>query len=290
MHLLSRTKRFLIGPAALALGLALLPGPAFADLHAGVCEGVAEDVFSDVPTENVHADKIDCIAHFGITEGVGDGAYQPAGTVRRDQMATFLVRLAEVSRGEALEPPEDDVPFTDITGNFHAGSIAIAYDLGITEGVSPTTYEPGAPVRRDQMASFVARTVDAVDGVLPDDAPDAFTDVEGNVHADNINALAEAGVVSGVGDDRYDPSGNVRRDQMATFLANSAGLLDAQDRWAPSWPAVDAENSSLDSFVDLQTGSTAELTFTVQDADGEGDHDGDGVVCFGQCCAAGHGS
>jgi hypothetical protein len=34
--------------------------------------------------------------------------------------------------------------------------------LGITTGTSPTTFNPGGLVRRDQMASFLARTLELV--------------------------------------------------------------------------------------------------------------------------------
>jgi S-layer homology domain len=52
-------------------------------------------------------------------------------------------------------------PFTDIGGlsqNFQ-DSIAALYQSGITTGTSPTTYSPGNPVTRAQMAAFLARAL-----------------------------------------------------------------------------------------------------------------------------------
>jgi hypothetical protein len=53
------------------------------------------------------------------------------------------------------------VPFTDVpAGNIFFCSIASAYFTGLTNGTSPTTYSPAAPVPREQMAAFITRTLD----------------------------------------------------------------------------------------------------------------------------------
>jgi hypothetical protein len=81
------------------------------------------------------------------------------------------------------------------------------------------------------MASFLLRTHDFIsdqtlpagDNAFPDDEPD-------NVHEAAINALQEAGVIEGTdaSPSLYDPSGSVRRDQMASFLMRLADLLAAE--------------------------------------------------------------
>jgi S-layer homology domain len=110
--------------------------------------------------------------------------------------------------------------FTDDNGNTHEGYIeAIAAD-GITLGCNPegTLYCPADPVRRDQMASFIARGFD-----LPKASRDYFPDDDGT-HEDNINRLAEAGITEGLDDGTYDPEGLVTRAQMGSFLARAMGL------------------------------------------------------------------
>lgn len=53
------------------------------------------------------------------------------------------------------------VPFTDVpSGNTFFCSIAEAFFSGLTNGTSATTYNPGDPVPREQMAAFVSRTMD----------------------------------------------------------------------------------------------------------------------------------
>ena len=262
-----RTKRVLVGTAAGAMVLGLLPGAALAD-RAAVCANAEEGVFNDVPSSNVHSTNIDCVAAYGITSGIGDGSnYGPRDDVRRDQMATFLVRLGNAALAGEFDVAADS-PFTDIAGNTHESNIKTAFAEEITTGTqTPGIYAPRAFVTRAQMATFVASAIDAVGGELPD-GDGGFTDTSGNVHENNINRLAAAGVIVGrPGGTTYDPNANVTRDQMATFLANAAGLLDTQGEWnAPRLPGPSVE---LYSITDGFAVTNAPATDFVWASDGE---------------------
>jgi hypothetical protein len=53
------------------------------------------------------------------------------------------------------------LPFTDVPStNIFFCSIAEAFFSGLTNGATSTTYNPSAPVPREQMAAFVSRTMD----------------------------------------------------------------------------------------------------------------------------------
>jgi S-layer family protein len=53
------------------------------------------------------------------------------------------------------------LPFTDVPGtNIFFCSIASVYFSGLTNGTTATTYSPSANVTREQMAAFIARTLD----------------------------------------------------------------------------------------------------------------------------------
>jgi hypothetical protein len=53
------------------------------------------------------------------------------------------------------------LPFTDVPGsNVFFCSIASAYFTGLTNGTTPTTFNPTDPVLRQNMAAFVSRTLD----------------------------------------------------------------------------------------------------------------------------------
>jgi len=118
-----------------------------------------ERIFPDTEG-SVHADAIDVIASVGISLGRSDGTYGPDKRVPRGQMATFLVRTMQLLTDQTYEA--DRRWFNDIDGHTHEDAIRIARDLGITTGGSHAgSFDPNLYVSRDQMASFVARTLDA---------------------------------------------------------------------------------------------------------------------------------
>ena len=61
--------------------------------------------FTDVPEDGVHRRNIDKLAALGITTGATATQYQPQVQVRRDQMASFLARTANLLVAGRLVPP-----------------------------------------------------------------------------------------------------------------------------------------------------------------------------------------
>lgn len=230
-----RLRRALIGAVAGAMVLSLLPaGAAFAGVDE-VCENAPSGAFNDVASTNPHASNIDCLAAYEITTGTSATTFSPGANTTRGQMASFLVNFIETATGEELDAPASS-PFTDISGNIHAANINKLVEAGVTSGVTPTLFNPGGLVTRAQMASFTANALVAIGVTLDFDADDAFTDTNGNVHEANINALADAGVVSGTGGGLFSPGAPVTRQQMATFLIQAAGVADDQGLWNASLP------------------------------------------------------
>jgi hypothetical protein len=111
----------------------------------------------DLPAE--YQDAIGALAALGVTQGTGDGRFNPDGEVSRWQMALFLVRVLDLA-GVTL-PSGANQGFSDI------GSLDVSYQmainqlfqLGITTGTSASTFGPDGVVTREQMAAFLARTM-----------------------------------------------------------------------------------------------------------------------------------
>jgi Cysteine-rich secretory protein family/S-layer homology domain len=110
-------------------------------------------------------------------------------------------------------------PFTDIAGTKHAAAIAWVYRHGIMAGCRPTRFCPGSHLTRGQLAGALANGLD-----LPDTDRDYFADDDGTRWEDDINRLRAAGLTRGCGEDRYCPTGTVRRGLLATAIARALGL------------------------------------------------------------------
>jgi hypothetical protein len=98
-------------------------------------------------------------------------------------------------------------------------------------------------VIRDQMASFLS----AAFQLQPiTDGPDAFTDIADNQYRGEINAVAAEGLTVGCTSTEYCPSGQVTREQMATFIQRAFRIPDTEtdyftdDEASPHEAAINA--------------------------------------------------
>ncbi|MGI8998111.1 MAG: PQQ-dependent sugar dehydrogenase [Candidatus Limnocylindria bacterium] len=110
-------------------------------------------------------------------------------------------------------------PFTDIANSGFLDEIVWIADEGITGGCGGSRYCPAAPVTREQMASFLARAMN-----LPAATRDYFSDDNASPHEGDINRVARAGITGGCDTNRFCPSDNVTREQMASFLVRALAL------------------------------------------------------------------
>ena len=165
-------------------------------------------------------------------------------------LATVPTGIAVADVADVCEGAPDN-EFDDVADTAtHKDRIDCLAAYAITSGVTDTTYEPGSPVLRGQMATFIARFISqAMNGntTFPTNAPDRFTDDDGTTHEDAINYLADIGVVAGTTATTYSPGANVTRGQMARFIANALDYI-----------GVDLPSNPDDAFDD-DDGTTHEL-------------------------------
>jgi hypothetical protein len=187
------------------------------DVHAAYPECSSYGgTFTD-DNENLFQGSIEWVAYEGITTGcnppVGD-RYCPDGLVTRGQMAAFLVRAL----GYADDGGGD--LFLDDDGHVFEGAIDRLGAAGVTRGCNPPANDRFCPdrlVTRAEMAAFLTRAL----GYTDPGAGDWFVDDDGSIYEDAIDRLRFAEVTLGCNppvNDRYCPSDDVTRGQMAAFL------------------------------------------------------------------------
>ena len=166
-----------------------------------------------------------------------------------------LVLLASLAGWAGSLPPGGN--FIDDDGNTHESAIEAIRLIGVTLGCNPAgdRYCPSEAVRRDQMASFLARALG-----LPDTDEDYFEDDTGNTHEDNINKIAEAAITLGDANGDYNPNTGVTRAQMVSFLARALGLPDTDEDYFED----DNGNTHEDNINKI-----AEAAITLGDANGD---------------------
>lgn len=185
-------------------------------------------------------------------ESTDMGAWRPF--FMRAGVAVAVI-LATVGASVLAAPPSQAqsgegcpaAPFTDreLIPAAHVSNVDCAYEAGIAQGLADGRFAPGLPVRRDQVVSFLQRTLDTAGFAdrLPAATDQGFRDLEGNVHAEAINVLAEVGVVKGITSTRFDPGAHVTRAQLASLVLRAlAWVLETE---------IGELQSDTDRFVDV---------------------------------------
>jgi peptidoglycan/xylan/chitin deacetylase (PgdA/CDA1 family) len=176
--------------------------------------------FDDVRVA-AHRGAIAAAASAGVTQGCNPpvaNLFCPTHDVNRQQMASFLDRALGLDAGGTDR-------FDDVDpGNVHHDAIERLAATGITRGCDPagSSFCPLDDVTRAQVATMLARAL----GLEADGAP-GFADVAPDApHADEIAALAEAGITDGCDADgpRFCPTEPLTRAQLASLL-DRADLL-----------------------------------------------------------------
>jgi hypothetical protein len=119
------------------------------------------DAFDD-DTGTVHEHAVNQLAALGVIRGdTGESGRTLYGTtaMKRDRMAAWMARSYALIAGSPL-PATDTDYFRDDSALHHADINRLA-EAGVVQGTAVGVYSPRNSVRRDQMASYLARTLAA---------------------------------------------------------------------------------------------------------------------------------
>jgi uncharacterized repeat protein (TIGR01451 family) len=164
---------------------------------------------------SIFEDDIEWLYSSGITRGCNppvNDRFCPNDSLTRGQMAAMLNRAFDL-------PATTTDFFTDDDESIFEDDINRVAAAGITLGCNPPANDnfcPNGLVTRGSMAAFIERGLD-----LPATMTDYFTDDDGHIFEDSINAIAAAGITAGCNppaNDNYCPNDFVTRGQMAAFF------------------------------------------------------------------------
>lgn len=107
--------------------------------------------FRDVAQDSWYADAVEEAYSMGIVKGVSDDAFSPNGLTTRGQAVTMLYRM------EGSPAVTGRIAFTDLTEDYYQDAVAWAAADGVVKGVSETSFDPDAPITREQWAVMLYR-------------------------------------------------------------------------------------------------------------------------------------
>ncbi|WP_404405008.1 S-layer homology domain-containing protein [Jeotgalibacillus malaysiensis] len=177
-------------------------------------QGKTSGVFSDVEADYWAYDMIVTLADEGVIKGYEDQTFKPHRDVTRGQAAMLIGRAMDIDTSNRPDPGFSDV--NKETSGYEY--IAALTDEGVF--VKADKFNPGASLKRDQMAKVLVETFE-----LTGLSNQQFDDVpETHWAHDYISTLLANEVTTGKTPERFDPVGSVNRTQMAVFLYRVLGM------------------------------------------------------------------
>jgi hypothetical protein len=115
-------------------------------------------------------------------------------------------------------------PFTDVReSDWFYEAVKFAHQRGLVSGTSATTFSPQVTMTRAMMVTILWNYAGQ-----PNIGSVAFTDVpDGRWYSGAVNWAAANRIVSGIGNNRFAPSNEITREQMAVMLYNYSKFINA---------------------------------------------------------------
>jgi len=205
-------KKFMSIVLALALCVSLAV-PVLADT--GVSQTISEDLpdtAQETPSDWAKEEVSDAIVAGIVPDNLQKNYTKP---VSRGDVAQMFINLLERVSDQTIEDFMDlkgvsinNDAFTDTTDK----AVLAANALGIINGVGGNKFDPDGTFTRAQIAAIINRIARLMD-IETEDYTHDFTDVSGHWVASELGWPVHASIVNGIGDNKYDPDGQLTTEQ-----------------------------------------------------------------------------
>lgn len=178
--------------------------------------------FSDIADVEWAHESIISLFKNGIINGVGDGKFAPNDAVTREEFTAMIARCF------GLKGMGTDLKFKDVLkDSWYAESVRLAVENEIVFGISEDEFGTGLYLTRQDCAAMCARILKMAD-MEPEITKDAFSDDTSIAEyaKQGIYMLRQIGVISGVGENRFDPNGNCTRAMTAKIIYSLSEYLN----------------------------------------------------------------
>lgn len=152
----------------------------------------------------------------GIIYGITDDLFEPQREITRAEFITLLMRGFELIGKDAVCSFED-VP----DGSWYYPAVAMAYSMGVVNGYDDNYFGANDRVTRQDMAVMIVRLLERLGLHVPELKEYESFDDENQIADYAINeviTLYKAGIVDGIGDNLFAPTGFANRASAAKIL------------------------------------------------------------------------
>ncbi|MBQ8589928.1 MAG: S-layer homology domain-containing protein [Firmicutes bacterium] len=146
-----------------------------------------------------------------IINGMGNGRFDPNGSMTRAQAAAVFANLFKLTK------KADVSEFADVKDAWYKDAIAMCVEAGIMSGVGNGKMDPDGTLTREQMFTMFANAL----GIKPESTSDKeFVDKNNtsNWARGYINALVNRGYISGMKGNKLAPELNINRASVMALI------------------------------------------------------------------------
>lgn len=184
--------------------------------------------FKDVPANFPYAGAVVDLSSEGVVGGYSDGTYHPADAVLRQQFAKMIIGSLRLPVSERNVCSFRDVAVSGPAGLYADNYIAVAYERGITNGTSASSFSPQRSISRAQVVTMVVRALDkSRPGVLAT-PPAGYAGTWGGLASPHGEAARKAqynGLFAGLSVGLLNPYWAMPRGEVAQILHNMESKL-----------------------------------------------------------------
>lgn len=157
------------------------------------------------------------MAAHNMISGTGDNLFSPNKAVTRAEFAKMLAGIANANVSVFTTSA-----FTDIkAGNWYLPYVSWAAENNIVNGAGNNHFNPNASISREEISVMIHRYADFAGYALPSNVSNASFVDSSSINAwaaEAVSALQKAGILSGKGDNKFDPQGGATRAEAAKIL------------------------------------------------------------------------
>ncbi len=202
--------------------------------------------FNDVPSNHWAYAVIDEVSNKGVMVGTGTAVFSPNTQLTRAEYAAILANLATDKSNGRYE-----VTYTDVDENaWYADAAEWVVSRGIYT-VKDGKFEPNKPISRELMADMTYKFIYYMytSQIVPNTTSAGYADESSfsSEYAGSINALTHNGLLSGRGDNKFEPQGTLTRAEAAAMASRLLPIVEEdaepEDPNEPSEPEEPSEPS-----------------------------------------------
>ncbi len=201
---------------AMAMLLSGLPG----------MQAQAATTFTDIEG-NWAQEEIERATELGLFAGVSETEFNPDGTLTRAMFVVVLAKYDGYDPDAYTASTFQDVP----KSSWYASAVEWAAENGVVAGTSATTFAPNQIITREQICVMLVNYANYAGTVLPRTRAGVLFADSGkcaDYALDAVYTLYRSGVVSGVGNNKFNPTGSATRAECAVILCNYIDAIAAE--------------------------------------------------------------